>query len=185
MHEGEDFPYLFTNGLDDDFIEAENSICSRNKSGEIIHDSAGRPVLECICGRVIQGAIDPSLPFFTRGGSFWTNGRSKLLASRHGNRIERIVRKRFNSCGWESIAIIPLCSSGEIVGLLQFNDRRENCFSPEMVLFFETIGTIIGLVFARLEAERGAAPGPGTSWNSVWRCERLHSCQQSETLSGK
>lgn len=155
MRKGEDFPYVFANGLDDDFIEAENSICARDKSGEMVRDSEGNPILECICGQVIRGNVDSSLPFFTDWGSFWTNGRSRLLASRHGDGIERMVRRRFNSCGWESIAIIPLRSSHEIVGLLQFNDRRENCFSPEIMLFFEAIGSIIGIVFARLEAEQG------------------------------
>jgi PAS domain S-box-containing protein len=155
MRQDGDFPYLFTDGLSDDFIEAENSLCARTKSGEVVCDSEGSPVLECICGQVIRGETDPSLPFFTTSGSFWTNSRSKLLASRHGSRFERGVRKRFNSAGYESVALIPLRSSREIVGILQFNDKRENCFSPEMVLFFEAIGAVIGCIFARLRAEHG------------------------------
>jgi PAS domain S-box-containing protein len=155
LREGDDFPYVFVDGFPDDFIEAENSLCSRKKSGEVIRDSEGRPVLECICGQIIRGDTDPSLPFFTAWGSFWTNARSKLLVSRYGNRLERMVRERFISCGHESVAIIPLRSSGEIVGLLQFNDKREDCFSPEMLLFFEAIGSIIGIVFTRWQAEQG------------------------------
>ncbi|MBM4326749.1 MAG: PAS domain S-box protein [Deltaproteobacteria bacterium] len=154
MRQDGDFPYLFTDGLSDDFIEAENSLCARTKYGEIVCDSEGHPVLECICGQIIRDETDPSLPFFTASGSFWTNSRSKLLASRHGSRFERGVRKRFNSAGYESVALIPLRSSREVVGILQFNDKREDCFSPEMVLFFEAIGGIIGSVFARLRTEQ-------------------------------
>jgi PAS domain S-box-containing protein len=155
LREGEDFPYVLVDGLTDDFVEAENSLCSRDEAGRVIRDSQGSPVLECICGQIIRGDIDPSLPFFTGWGSFWTNARSKLLASHYGHKLEHVVRQRFISCGHESVAIIPLRSSGQVVGLLQFNDKREDCFSPETVLFFESIGSIISVVFARLQAEQG------------------------------
>jgi PAS domain S-box-containing protein len=153
LREGEDFPYCVTDGLSDDFIEEENCVCQRDGCGEIIRDSAGHPILECMCGEIIQGRIDPSLPFFTTGGSFWTNSRSKLLSSEHGNEIRRVVRTRFNDHRYESVAIIPLRSGREIVGLLQFNDTRESCLSPQMVRFFEAIGCIIGIVLSRIKAE--------------------------------
>ena len=73
LREGDDFPYLVAIGFPDDFIKAENSLCSRNGSGEIIRDSEGNPVLECMCGEIIRGKTDPSMPFFTAGGSFWTD----------------------------------------------------------------------------------------------------------------
>ena len=45
LREGDDFPYLVAIGFPDDFIKAENSLCSRNGSGEIVRDSEGNPVL--------------------------------------------------------------------------------------------------------------------------------------------
>ncbi|MGA9646825.1 MAG: hypothetical protein WBQ76_12985, partial [Candidatus Korobacteraceae bacterium] len=74
-------PYCVTDGLPDDFIEEENCVCHRDACGEIVRDSEGYPILECMCGEIIRGRTDPSLPFFTAGGSFWTNSRSKLLDS--------------------------------------------------------------------------------------------------------
>ena len=106
-----------------------------------------------MCGEIIRGRTDPSLPFFTAGGSFWTNCRSKLLDSEHGSDIRRVVRTRFNDHVYESVAMIPLRSGREIIGLLQFNDTRENRLSPQMVRFFEAIGSIIGIVLARIQAE--------------------------------
>ena len=81
LREGDDFPYLVAIGFPDDFIKAENFLCSRNGSGEIIRDSEGNPVLECMCGEIIRGRTDPSMPFITAGGSFWTDSRSKLMES--------------------------------------------------------------------------------------------------------
>jgi two-component system, NtrC family, response regulator AtoC len=153
LRDGEDFPYCVTEGFSDDFIDEENCVCQRDASGEIIRDSEGQPILECMCGEIIRGRADASLPFFTAGGSFWTNSRSKLLDSEHSNDIRRVVRTRFNDHKYESVAIIPLRSGREIIGVLQFNDTRENCFSPQMVRFFESLGSIIGVVLARVRAE--------------------------------
>lgn len=153
LRKGEDFPYCLTDGFPDSFIQAENSLCSRNEDGAIIRDAEGRSDLGCICGHVIRGSTDPSLPFFTKGGSFWTNGRSRLLASEYRDEIRRFARKRFNEHGYESVAIIPLRSGSEIIGVLQFNDFSENCFSPALVRFFESIGSIIAIALARMNAE--------------------------------
>ena len=155
LRNGEDFPYLVANGFPDDFITAENSICCRSDSGAIIRDSEGNPILECLCGEIIRGRIDPSLPFFTAGGSFWTNGRSKLVGSRYGGEVKHLFRDRFLSHGYESVAIIPLRSGPDIIGLLQLNDTQENCLYPEMIRFFEGMGRAIGIVLARIQAEEG------------------------------
>src|SRR5271157_5800606 len=153
LRQGEDFPYCVTDGFSDDFIAEENCVCQRDARGEITRDSEGHPILECMCGEIIRGRADASLPFFTAGGSFWTNSRSRLLASEYATDLGRVVRTRFNDHIYESVAMIPLRSGREIIGLLQFNDTRENCLSPQMVRFFESIGCIIGIVLARIQAE--------------------------------
>lgn len=153
LRKDEDFPYAVAHGFPDNFIQTENSICSRGSSGEILRDSEGNPILECMCGEIIRGRTDPSLPFFSAGGSFWTNCRSNLVESKHSLEIKHLLRRRFVSHGYESVAIVPLRVSTDIVGLLQFNDSRENRFHPEMVRFFEKIGSIIGVVLARIQIE--------------------------------
>ena len=153
LREGDDFPYLVAIGFPDDFIKAENFLCSRNGSGEIIRDSEGNPVLECMCGEIIRGKTDPSMPFITAGGSFWTDSRSKLMESGYGAETKTLFRRRFISCGYESVAIIPIRCGPEVIGVLQLNDSRENFLSAETVRFFEGIASIIGIVFARIQAE--------------------------------
>lgn len=149
----DDYPYQFTTGMPGEFINAENSLCSRDRCGQIVREPDGRPVLECMCGLIISGATDPSRPYFTKGGSFWTNSRSKLVNGFGGAEIDSYVRERFKSHQYESVALVPLRSGPEIIGLIQLNDPREDRLSREMVQFLEAIGGIVGLVFTRLQVE--------------------------------
>jgi len=149
-----DFPYFEVNGFPDDFVKAENYLCSHNEAGELILDSKGRPALECMCGVVLSGRADPTLPFFTEGGSFWTNSTTELLTCTPQEDLQGPTRNRCNEAGYESVALIPLRSGDEIVGLLQLNDTRKGRFTPEMVQFFEKVGATIGIALARTRAEQ-------------------------------
>ncbi len=149
LREGEDFPYYVTNGFPPHFLEAENYLCARDNAGEIIRDSHGNPCLECMCGNIVCGRTDPTFPFFTEGGSFWTNSTTELLASTSEEDRQARTRNRCNSEGYESVALIPLRSGDEIIGLLQLNDSRRDSFTIEMIKFLEGIGATIGIAVAR------------------------------------
>ena len=83
LKEGDDYPYYEVNGLSQEFVLAENELCSKDLFGEISRnsDTLGNPVLECMCGNVISGRFNPEFPFFTEYGSFWTNSTTKFLMS--------------------------------------------------------------------------------------------------------
>jgi len=151
--EGDDFPYLEVNGFGEDFVAAENYLCCRDEAGEPIYDSQGRPVIECMCGNVLRSRTDATLPFFTEGGSFWTNSTTELLAHTDPEALGVPTRNQCNKAGYESVALIPLRCGDEIVGLLQLNDTRRGRFTPEMIRFLEEIGESIGIGMARIRAE--------------------------------
>ncbi|MBI5249290.1 MAG: PAS domain S-box protein [Desulfomonile tiedjei] len=154
LRDGEDFPYFETKGFPAHFVQLEYSLCGRNGAGEIIRDPSGLPYLECMCGNVIRGRTDPSLPFFTEGGSFWSNDTSRLLATTSDKERQTKTRNRCNGEGYESVALIPLRSDNETIGLLQLNDSRENCFTLEMITLFEGIGLTIGILLERKRTEQ-------------------------------
>ena len=153
MREGEDFPYYETNGLPEHFVEAERCLCSRNEDNEIIRDNEGKPCLECMCGNIIRGRTDPSLPFFTPGGSFWTNSTTLLLAATSEQDRMARTRNRCHGEGYESVALIPLKSGEEIVGLLQLNDRRTDYFNCGLIAFLEGIASSLGIAVSRRRTE--------------------------------
>jgi PAS domain S-box-containing protein len=149
LKETSDYPYFENRGFPGDFIEAENSICPRVPEEE----SKDTPILECVCGNVISGRIDSSLPYFTRGGSFWANSTKEQQDytenANHGGHF----RNRCANDGYQSVALVPLRSEEEIIGLLQFNDKNPNKITEDMIHFFEKLGSSIGIAFKRMNEE--------------------------------
>ncbi|MHC4626487.1 MAG: GAF domain-containing protein [Planctomycetota bacterium] len=154
QREGDDFPYLEVDGFDEDFVTTENYLCGRDEAGRPLYDSQDRLVIECMCGNVLRSRTDATLPFFTEGGSFWTNSTTELLAHTGSEVLGGPTRNQCNQAGYESVALIPLRSGDEIVGLLQLNDAQRGRFTPEMIHSFEEIGESIGIGMARIRAER-------------------------------
>ena len=137
LRDGEDYPYFETRGFPAGFVEAENRLCARDLDGQLLRDSQGNPVMECMCGNVLCGRFDPRQPFFTANGSFWTNSTSGLLAStREADCLGR-TRNGCNGEGYESVALVPLRAGGLTLGLLQCNDRRPGRFTPAMIGLLE------------------------------------------------
>lgn len=147
LKQGEDFPYAETLGFPEEFVRRENSLCTRDSSGKVVRDDSGYPSLECMCGRVILELIDPSSPFFSAGGSFWTNCTTGLLASAPD------ARHQCNAAGYESVALIPLNIGSERFGILQLNDRREGMFSPELIAQWERLAGYLAVALARSRSE--------------------------------
>ncbi|MBX7258464.1 MAG: PAS domain S-box protein [Candidatus Hydrogenedentes bacterium] len=154
LQQGEDFPYFETCGFSKEFVRTEQFLCARDSAGEILRNAEGNPILDCMCGNVIQGRFDPSKPFFTEKGSFWTNSTSELLASTTEDDLQARTRNRCNGEGYESVALIPLRYGARTLGLLQFNDRRKNLFTPELIAFIENAADQIAVALAQREAQR-------------------------------
>jgi serine phosphatase RsbU (regulator of sigma subunit) len=82
---------------------------------------------ECLCGHVITGAIDPSLPFFTRGGAFvW--GHAASLPTDFTQSDTGPFRGRCIAEGFESVAIFPIPGGDSAVGCLHLADARPDFF---------------------------------------------------------
>ncbi|MGA2298897.1 MAG: ATP-binding protein, partial [FCB group bacterium] len=147
--EGEDYPYLLTDGLSESFLNSEKYLCSRTEIGEIKYDENGKPIFECMCGNIVCGKFDPSFSFYTQGGSFWSNNISDYFSNPQHKVINSITRTNCLDNGYESVALIPLKFDNEIAGLLQINDKKKNKFTPDLIEFFEGISSSIGISIRR------------------------------------
>lgn len=175
LRQGDDFPYFAVKGFSAEFVEVENYLCCRDGKGELVLDSKGGSHLVCMCGNVLSGRTDPALPFFTEGGSFWTNSTTELLASVSPEEMKGQTRNQCCRFGYESVALIPLRSGDEILGLLQLNDTRRGRFTPGMIRFFEGTCASIGITIARIKAEeqvRNLAKFPSENPNPVLRAAK-------------
>jgi len=152
LRDGDDYPYYEARGFSKEFILLENRLCRRDGAGEVVRDSAGDPVIECMCGNVICGRVDPGKPFFSSGGSFWANDTTRLLATTTDADRQAPTRNRCNGEGYESVALIPLLAGEERLGLLQLNDRRRGMFSPETVALWERLAGYLAVALATSRA---------------------------------
>jgi hypothetical protein len=147
LKDGEDYPYYFAAGFDDEFVRKEMYLCARDQFGELIRDSDGNACLECMCGNIIAGRVDPAVPFFTKGGSFWSNGTTALLATSTDEDRQTRTRNRCNGEGYESVGLFPLKLGNRIYGLVQLNDHRTGQFTPPFIALMEGIAVTIAMVF--------------------------------------
>jgi len=166
LRQKDEYPYFRTSGFSEAFLSAGphryNLIACRpvdnyNGSGEGGRDVAVpdiAPLSPCMCFTVLQGETDPEMPFFTPYGSFWTNSISELFDMITQSDDPRYARYK-QTCqvcreeGYESIALIPLRSGDDIIGLLQLNDHRRDLLTMETIEFLEGIGASIGIALAR------------------------------------
>lgn len=146
LYNNGDYPYYVHEGFPEFFIFKENSICARDNEGNIIRNEDDDPLLECMCGNILEGRYDPKLPHFTEKGSFWTNSTTHLLDST--NEEDRFGRTRnmCNHSGYESVALIPIRTDGKTLGLIQMNDPRENMFTIRNIENYERIADRVASV---------------------------------------
>ena len=153
LKQGNDFPYFETRGFPPEFVQDDSALCVFDAYGELVCDNAGNPVLDCICGDVLCGRGDPDLPFFTAHGSFWTNSLTAFVASTSETERHGATRDHCHRGGYESVALIPLRTGAETIGLLQFNDHQADRFDLQTIAFLEYLADSLATALAHRRAE--------------------------------
>ena len=152
LSRGGDFPFFETRGFSTAFVESETALCAADEAGALIREEDGGPCLECLCGDVLSGRLDPDSPGVTPHGSFWTNGSSAYIGSLSQGARPLFRRNRCLREGYESIALIPLRSGAETIGLIQLDDHQKDRFTADGIRFLEGIGASVGIALARRQA---------------------------------
>ena len=172
----DDFTYAAHEGFPQAFVDAENCLRARSLQGEPLFDGQGRPLFDCTCGLVLMGLTDPANPLFTPGGSAWTNDALPFLDLPSSQDPRHEPRNRCIHAGYRSIALVPIRSADRIVGLLQLNDSRPNCFDFQWVLFLEGVASTVGVAIERRRVhERLAA--------SLQQLQQAHAAGRSGSWS--
>ncbi len=135
------YPYIKALGFPKGFITEESSACELKDVD--LSEQGG------LCGRVLSGKTDRSLPGFTSYGSFWTNDLSGIKSAFLQNRIPINFRGLCEKEGFQSMALIPLFNEGKISGLLQINDRQPQKFTDHDIAFLEKVVVSISIAMAR------------------------------------
>ena len=149
LKDGDDYPYYHTKGFKESFVIAERYLIERDELGNIKKDENGKPILECMCGEIVNGKTDPTKSFFSKGGSFYTNDSSILSGKDH----HVFSCDRFKKANYNSVALIPIKSGAEIIGILQLNHHNKARFNDDNIMFFEEIASNIGIAITRNNAK--------------------------------
>lgn len=111
----------------------------QSDGGEIIACYESESGLEHLCRDIVTNNINYSLPFFTKGGSFWTGNLRNLQGFR--SKLDGQVGHYdlSESENYNSLALIPLVDGDEKVGLLQLKSKQKDYFTEEAIEFYEDI----------------------------------------------
>jgi len=153
LQDGDDYPFVSAVGYSEEFLEAENALAVRYPEGGLCRDEDGTVSLECTCGLVLRGDVDPASSLFTAGGSAWTNDALPLLELPPEEDPRLHPRNRCIHVGFRSFALVPLRAGEQILGLLHLADRRTDRFTAESMRFFEGLGASIGVALLGKRAE--------------------------------
>ncbi len=149
LRHGDEFPYYLHEGFSENFIGPHSIPEAENECGKIPRDVGRASRFDCLCGLVINGLNGSTESFLTKGGSFWTNSLSELLSAKMEGLSILKIRENCLKEGYESMALIPLRYGDDTIGLLQFNDRKKNRFSHDMIGFLESMGFTVGIALKR------------------------------------
>jgi PAS domain S-box-containing protein len=153
LESGEDYPYYLQDGFSEEFLLQENSVIEHDSAGGVCRNPDGTVCLECTCGLVISGKIDPDNSYCTRGGSFWTNDSFPLLDLSEKQDPRNKPRNQCIHQNYASVAIIPIHAKDRIVGILQINDKKNGLFTLSTIQQLEGIASHLGSALMQKRAE--------------------------------
>jgi len=152
LNKESDYPYYSQIGFSESFVDKENLLALKDKEGNLVLGNDGTPIVECMCGNVIKGRVNPQFPYFTGEGAFWTNSTTQLLGSLTEKERQEIGRTR-NTChdyGYESVALIPIHAKDKIIGLIQINDASENMFTLDKINEYQSLANNLGILILEI-----------------------------------
>ncbi|MDD3876225.1 MAG: ATP-binding protein [Bacteroidales bacterium] len=148
----EDFPYLYHDGFNSDFLETENSLIALCSDGRLSKNTRSGLNYECLCGLVVSGKHKYNSSIFTPYGSLWANDLKCCIGKTN---IKKIVENQRSNCinsGFNSFALIPIEGDNYRLGLLHLAHKKENFFNKDLIELIERLSANIGITLMRKEA---------------------------------
>ena len=97
----------------------------------------------CLCTTVFNRQTNPSHPFVTAGGSFYTNNVSKLLKLPELQELGEL-RGTCLKLGYQTMALFPVYSHDTMLGLIHIADPQPEQLPPQMILLLEKAALQLG-----------------------------------------
>lgn len=138
MLDGDD---CLTYGAEDGFCE--KFMATENKLS-VVNDN-------CLCTSVFNQQTNATYPFFTPGGSFYTNNADDLLKLPELSVLGELRGTCFK-LGYKTMALFPVCSHNTMLGLIHIADPRPEKLPPQMILLIEKAALQLGTSIEKARA---------------------------------
>lgn len=127
--------------------------CTPVKDGTMIPCSKDDSGIESLCRDIILGCFDPSLPFFTKNGSFWIGDVSNLQKVISKGTGKSKLQSLQLSGDYESLAIFPLVGDEENTGFLQLKNKKKDYFTKNEIELYEGFAQTLGVALVQRRAQ--------------------------------
>jgi signal transduction histidine kinase len=127
--------------------------CEKDKNSGIIGCLQDDSCEEILCRDIFLGNIDYSLPFFSKGGSYWTGDIEKT--GKFLSQKNVCCSKTKRSKEYRSVALIPLVEDGEKIGLILLGCKQQNYFAEEEIGFYEDLAKTLVVAASHRMAQIG------------------------------
>lgn len=144
---GPGYPYAASLGFPERFAAPGDNLCAMDQDGHLLRDGQRKPLLTCLCGKVVLGKVDRAHPSFTDRGSFITPSVSRLLASPGGLSLLGSTNNRCHFLGYETLGLFPIRRDEVTYGLIQCNDPRPGHLTAEAVDLMENLAVSAAHLF--------------------------------------
>lgn len=146
LKSGPGYPYAAHLGFRDAFITAENDLCATDAAGHLLRDAERKPILACLCGKVLSCELERTRRFATDRGSFITTSTSDLLASPEAGYLDQ-TRNHCCADGYETVGLFPIRRDDVTYGLIQCNDSRPGRLTAEGIDLMEYLAASAAHLF--------------------------------------
>jgi len=134
-------------------FKCEQKPGSEAGDGRMIACSDEDSGLEKLCRDIIMGQVDPSLPYFTKNGGFWTGDAGRLRIKRLTSGPEADDESFCLGGDFPSLAFFPLVVEGDNVGLLLLKSKKRDYFMDDEIEFYEGLAQTLGVAMVQRAAQ--------------------------------
>jgi hypothetical protein len=146
LKSGPGYPYAAHLGFGARFLAHEGDLCVMDESGHLLRDAERKPILACLCGKVLSCQLERTRRFATDRGSFITTSTSELLASPEAGFLDQ-TRNHCCADGYETVGLFPIRRDDVTYGLIQCNDSRPGRLTAEGIDLMEYLAASAAHLF--------------------------------------
>lgn len=157
---GEDgsIPYAHSTGFDGDFCNWNEPLSIHSEKGMCVH--------------VINNQAASHASCLTAYGSYYVKSTSAFFASASADQT-RLMRNTCSEYGFETVALIPIKSREDTIGLIHLADQEQNRLNANTIEIMEAAALQLGTAIERVRAQQALRDSHAKLEKQVYRRTKM------------